>query len=129
MLKKATCILLAFLILLTSVGVTIYMHYCPMMDEATYSISGPESSCCGDEGEASGCCENTAHTAKLKEDFTPSIQLKFATTHLVSLLPIPVYTDSSKPYPNQTKEFFSYHDHSPPDYGISLTILYRSILI
>lgn len=78
----------------------------------------------------SGCCENKAQRIELKDDYLssiPKINLKpselslfVITIKFLHLIPQGALVE---------RDFFAYSDHSPPNQPVSLSILYRSILI
>ena len=66
MLKNLTHIILSFVLLVSTTGVTISKHYCcdRLISVSFYSEADP---CCDDEG---GCCDNKTETYQVEDDFT-----------------------------------------------------------
>lgn len=67
MLKKVSHILLSFLLLVTTTGLTINRHYCGDNLESISIFSEPQSCC-----EMPNCCHNESIVIQLEEDFSIS---------------------------------------------------------
>ena len=65
MLKKVSHILLSFLLLITTMGMTVNSHYCGN-DLVSISVISESQSCC----ETPNCCHNESMLIKLEEDIS-----------------------------------------------------------
>lgn len=125
--KSIIPILLSLLILISTSGFTVSIHYCPMSKKTTYSLTEAKS-CCGKKGKVNNCCKNTQiKIQQIKDDFTPSSFLKIPTGELSDFI-----ADYIKLYllvGLKAQDPLIQANHSPPDLLVPRTILYRSILI
>nr|NQU90370.1 hypothetical protein [Bacteroidota bacterium] len=64
MLNRISHIILAFLILLTSIGMTLTMHYCGGQLKSVSVITTAEACC-----DTPGCCHNKTITIKIEDNF------------------------------------------------------------
>jgi len=71
MFRKITYIILAFLLLTTTLGFTVSKHYCGS-ELIEVSINSKAEPCCDDVG-TSGCCRNEMEYYQLKEDVVSPI--------------------------------------------------------
>ena len=128
--------MLAFMILLSSSGITYAQHFClghvmlarVTLGEVSMSCGmGMEKSPCGDETEAThGCCDNhylnidtDEHFAKVSFDFEPQVLW-------VAVLPdIPGMPEDLEPAAN----YDSIHVERPPPDKRPLRVLYQTFLL
>lgn len=124
--KKIICIALSILIVISSSGFNVSVHYCPKSKKSTYSFFQVKS-CCGKK--MMNCCKNKQFKInKIKSDYTVSDVFKIPTPIALCFLFSQLY------YPqllaNKNEQDVRGHAHSPPKFQhISLIILNRTILI
>lgn len=116
MLGKITHIVLALFLLVSTIGITISMHYCGGEYVST-SITKEAKACCDGTG---GCCENKSVHIELEDDYVSPIQIDNNKVVVLDVLfPIlfslnvellfelnetfNVYPDTSPPPTNQTR--------------------------
>jgi len=96
MFRKIAHIVLAFLLLTTTIGFTVSKHYCGSR-LVEISINYEAESCCDDLG-TSNCCHNETEYFQLKEDFVSPAS--FENTRIASfdilLLNLKQYHDIQK---------------------------------
>jgi len=126
-LKKITAITLAFSILLSTLGVNIAVNYCPMKKSYSFSILKNAKSCCCKTSHKGNCCTSKKIVLKKIEDNYVSSQFNFS-GHQVDFTFFQYPSFIYKPI-TFVKEINFYKDLKPPDSPISLSILYRSLLI
>lgn len=94
------------------------------------SLVKKESGCCGGKTMPSGCCENKVQRFEIKDDYLSSFAKINVKPSELTLFVIAIKVLHLIPHGVPVKkDFFTYSDHSPPDQPVSLSILYRSILI
>ena len=95
MLKKISHIILALLVLVTTMGMTVSAHYCGGELKSVQVIAESES-CCGD---ACGSCQNELIKVDIEDDFTISpsnIDFKsdfILLLALIQLFQVSIYTE------------------------------------
>lgn len=128
--RKLTAISLCFIFLISSLGLTVHYHHCKMMGSSV-SLVKEEQGCCGGKKKMpSGCCENHSQRIEIKDDFLSSAAKIGLKPLELNLFIVPIVLIDLLPH--QTiieKKFYAYLDHFPPNQPVSLSILYRSILI
>ena len=109
MLKKISHIILSFMLLVSTMGMTVSKHYCGG-ELVSVSLFQEAESCC----EMDGCCQNESHFYQLKEDFSvPAI----STIPMLAEFDILGHnlTDwETIAEPEAENTAFSYIDSSPP---------------
>ena len=126
--KKTISILLLFVFLFSSSGFSINTHFCNgKLKSVKIVVSDNCKQCCGKKKCTKGCCKNKTEIVKIKDNYIPaqiiippSILTTFALAFIQSFnLSI---TENNLVVSNLNYLY-------PPDKPISLSILYRSILI
>lgn len=110
MLRKIIHIALALLFLVSTMGVTISMHYCGD-NLISMSVIGEAESCCGDD---CGCCDNETIHLEVEDDYvSPLIVQSNASVELDVLFPVlfMLSAELSTEVDTTTKYF---NDTSPP---------------
>jgi hypothetical protein len=75
MIKKISHIILAFVVLVTSVGMTVSSHYCGSTLESVSIIIAPDQCC----DNLDGCCHDESFTIKIEDNFSvPSYSYDFS---------------------------------------------------
>jgi len=82
MLQKIIHIALALLLLVSTTGVTISMHYCGD-DLISMSVTGEVESCCADD---CGCCENESIHLEVEDDYVSPIIVQSNTSVELDIL-------------------------------------------
>jgi hypothetical protein len=126
--KKASVIFLSLLFLLSTVGLTINTHFCSMLNKSETTVFTKKSCCAGKE-EKGGCCHNETKIIKITDNYSPSQSINLSPSF--SFLAIPQFASNLLDVFtfNNTRTF--YLNIRPPllHQGVSLSVLYRSILI
>lgn len=127
--KKAISILLAFVFLLSTLGISIGINYCPMKKSYSFSVIKKEKSCCCQSSNKKNCCKSQKiELKKIGDNYVPSdFQFKTVTSQLDFIL----YQNDNliKEIYAPAKETILFTDWQSPVPPIPLSILYRSILI
>lgn len=120
MLKKIAHFVLALLLLVSTTGMTISMHYCSG-ELVSISINKEAKSCC-DGGN--GCCENKTLHLEIEDDYvSPMVVADNTVVELEVLFPILfVYYVELLPAEDQATIAF-YDSSSPPKTQNSLSLL------
>ena len=110
MLQKLIHIALVLLLLLSTTGVTISMHYCSG-DLVSMSVIGEAESCCEDN---CGCCENKSIHFKVEDDYvSPIVVQSNISVELEVLFPV-LFILSAELLPEVEVTAKSFTDTSPP---------------
>ncbi|AHW61149.1 hypothetical protein SAMN05444285_11126 [Draconibacterium orientale] len=108
MIKKLNHIILASLLLISTMGLAVSKHYChsSLVD---VSIFAEADSCCGD----GGCCTNENHFYQVKEDFSAPV---ISTIPLLAEIDVLHQTllDPFILFPNELTEEFELTNDPPP---------------
>jgi hypothetical protein len=125
--KKLLSIGLAFSFLLSTMGLSIVIDYCPMKAGYSISFSEKKASCCCSKLN-NGCCRSHKVVLKKVEDnYTAS---EFQATPLPADLII--YDLHTLIVPGDVSEMMaliSTRDHQPPEPPVPYPILFRSIQV
>ena len=126
--KKVSAIFLSFLFLLSTIGLTINTHYCPMLNKSETSIF-TKKSCCEGKEEKGGCCKNETKIVKITDNYSPSQSVNLAPSF--SFLTIPISANNLFDLTTFNNGHSFYLNIRPPllHQGVSLPVLFRSILI
>lgn len=125
--KKITAILLTFSILLSTLGVSIAVNYCPMKKSYSFSIVKNAKSCCCKASNKDNCCKSKKIVLKKITDNYLSSQYNFNNSQSgFSVFLYPIYAYKPAAF---IKEIKFFKNLRPPELPVSLNILYRSILI
>lgn len=121
--RKTGLIILTFLYLAFTAGVSVQRHYCMNRMAAIRFSSHHEDRCgyCGmDQSERSNtCCRDESATFKITDDQQPSVASELKLPNMLYLYSITVLTDQAPVLFNIAHEF---QDHGPP--GTSPVPLY-----
>ncbi len=110
MLRSITHIALVLLLLVSTSGMSISMHYC-CGEYVSTSINKEAKSCCGETG---GCCENKSMHFDVEDDYVnPVVILNNEISELDVLFPI-LFVLSSKIFDEVELNTIFYYDSSPP---------------
>lgn len=125
--KKILVIALSFLIIISSSGLVVSIHYCPMSKKTTFSLNEVKS-CCSIKGKVNNCCKNTQiKIKKIEDDYACSEITKTSASELISfILPFSEIFSFSN---SNIKDALIVNNHAPPDLPISRVILFKSFLI
>ena len=84
--KRTSSIVLAFLYVLTSVGLTVNVHYCGGKLKSIQLLFDTPSCCCGETKKMDGCCDDESYFVQLDTDhqISPSQELSFEFPELVA---------------------------------------------
>ncbi len=125
--KHALAIFLSFVILFSSLGVTVYFHNCPYMG-SSISFNTIKASCCGPENNMpEGCCKNHSKQVNIKDAY--SITKKVELNTFTSITLKTQYFDLATPSHLVKRQNVGYTSISPPGPSSPIFILYRSLLI
>lgn len=126
--KKASAIFLSLLFLTSTIGLTINTHYCPMLNKSEVFLF-TKKSCCEGKEEKGGCCKNETKIVKITDNYSPSQSVKV--TSSFSFLTILFSENKLFDITTFNNGHSSYLNIRPPllHQGVSLPVLYRSILI
>lgn len=112
MLRKFSNIIIALLLIITTSGFTISMHYCGTK-LVSVSVDNKAQSCCNDEN--GHCCHDVTEYFRLKEDFITSfVQFNFENIFPVELANIPTLLSEHLCKAESTGDLFIIADSSPP---------------
>ncbi len=110
MLRKISYIVLAIFLLVSTIGITISMHYCGGKF-VSLSITTQAKSCCDTD---CGCCENkTLHFENQDDYVSPIIVQANTIVELDVLFPI-LFVINTELIPTEDKTKVVFHDSSPP---------------
>ncbi len=125
--KKIASVLLAFLFLLSTLGVTIGVGYCPMKKSYSFSLKKAKSCCCKKSDKGNCCKSKTIVLKKIEGDYvSTSFFINPPHFESISISPIAYLNQLTASYGT---EINFYKDTGPPEPPVPLSILYRSILI
>lgn len=126
--KKASAIFLSLLFLFSTGGVVINTHFCKMLNKSEKSLF-TKKYCCDGMEEEDGCCHNETKVIKVTDNFSPSQSVKLTLPFFQFITPEHINNVLNIFNFNNTKIF--YLNIRPPllYQGVSLFVLYRSILI
>ena len=125
-LKKAFSIFLAFVFLMSTLGTSVAIGYCPMKKDHSFSLKSHKTCCCKKSNK--NCC-NSTHISleKIKDNYVVSeSQINLQQYHFIVFNYPSVIIQSVNPLANS---FRRPTDNQPPEPSVSRSILYRSILI
>ena len=121
MFRKAAHILLASLLLITTMGYSLSKHYCGS-NLVEVSINFEADPCCNDEG-TSDCCKNETEYFQLKVDFVSTVSLdNNQITEIKVLFPL-VFTFSICASGNIEIQTSNYAESPPPKIQTKLSLL------
>jgi hypothetical protein len=126
MFQRVISILLIPLFLLTTGGIAFNIHFCKMSGSSDVSFLINKSSCCGKKGMESGCCKNKVQVIKIKDDYSASTSLEVKKNDSSVLLLISFFV--AEIMLGEGLDVLNYHS-PPPESSVSLSILFRSILV
>jgi len=109
MLKKISHIVLATLLLVTTMGLMVSKHYCGGQ-LISVSLFHKANSCCGD----AGCCKNENHFFQVKDDFSTPAVFSVPLSAEIHLLSQQLWQVESLFPSEQEEEENTFVDHSPP---------------
>lgn len=128
MFKKAISIFLIPIVLLCSTGFTIFADYCPMKKESTYSFAEDKPCCCTNSNGENNCCQSSKITIKKIENGYVSSQVQVTPQQFYfAVVEYPLFAEQL--FSNPVFQGLYIKKFHPPDPPVSLSILYRSILI
>lgn len=128
-LKKATSILLIFIFLLSSSGFSINTHYCKgKIKSINIVFSGNCKSCCGKKKMPKDCCKDKTENVKIKDNYIPSTNVMGSSAQFITFV-LSYFQTFALSYSQNSSIEANLNYLYPPDKPVSLSILYRSILI
>jgi hypothetical protein len=125
-LKKAISILLLFIFLFSSAGFSINAHYCKGKLQSVNLLFIHKECTCGKKKMPKDCCKNKTEIVKIKDNYIPTQIITPSSTEQIVFEFIQSF-DLSIAENFSVKANLNYL--YPPDNPLSLSILYRSILI
>lgn len=126
-LKKVISILIAFVFLLSSSGFSINAHYCKGKLKSI-NILFVKNCSCGKTKMPKDCCKNKTEIVKIKDNYIPTQIVITPSTEIITFALSYIQTFYLTITENLIVEANLNYLY-PPDKPISLSILYRSILI
>ncbi len=127
--KKAISILLGIVFLFSSSGFSINTHYCNgKIRSINIAFSDNHKSCCGKKKMAKDCCKNKTEIVKINDNYIPEQIIVTPLTDFAYFALAFTQTFNLSITENVTVLTNLYYLY-PPDKPVSLSILYRSILI
>lgn len=127
--KKAISILLVIVFLFSSSGFSINTHYCNgKIKSINISFSDNHKSCCGKKKMDKDCCKNKTEIVKINDNYIPAQIIVTSSTDFAYFALAFIRTFNLSITKNVAVETNLYYLY-PPDQPVSLSILYRSILI
>lgn len=126
--KKVLSISLTFSFLLSTLGVSVIIGYCPMKKDYSFSFTGNTSTCCCTNPDNGGCCKShKLELKKIQDNFTASEfqviapSIDFITYEYPSL----ILLTGDQPL----TAVLAYKDHQPPEPPVPFSILFRSFQV
>ena len=114
--------------MVSTMGISIVIGYCPMKSSYTISLSGKDVGCCCGKADGGGCCKSHKLTIKKIEDnyTTSAFNLTVPPLdHITFELP-----NLSLVWMNPHLQVIpSYKDHQPPEPPVLLHLLHRALLV
>jgi hypothetical protein len=122
--KQTSSILLVLLYLLTSVGLTVNVHYCGGKLKSIQLLFDAPSCCCGETKKMDGCCEDESFFVQLDTDhqFSPIQKLSFEMPIILNEMMI---SENIEQINSQDNNWNIPLKRPPP--GSSLRLLYCSL--
>lgn len=125
--KRVFSISFSLLFLLSTVGLTINTHFCPMLNKSEVSLF-IKKSCCNGKEEKGGCCKNETKIIKITDNYSPSVfSLDFFKTFNIFLYP--KFISHSFDLDFLSSAIFSTHSPPPALKFPPIFILQHSFLI
>jgi hypothetical protein len=121
MFRKVSHIILAFMLLLTTVGLTISKHYCGD-NLVSVSVFSEQESCC----DGPGCCHNESFTVKVEDDFSATSFI-YDFQELAIVLPVLMQLQNEE-LPVKELAVVSFETPSPPNLHTVLSRLQTYLL-
>ncbi|MFV0589847.1 MAG: HYC_CC_PP family protein [Draconibacterium sp.] len=108
MIRKLSHIILATLLLVSTVGMAVSKHYChnSLVD---VSLFAQADSCCDD----GGCCTNDNHFYQVKEDFSAPVISTVPVLAEIDIL-VQILLNPDILFPNELTEEFEITNEPPP---------------
>ncbi len=108
MIKKLSHIILASLLLISTMGLAVSKHYChsSLVDVSFFA----EADSCCDDG---GCCNNENHFYQVKEDFSAPVISEIPVLAEIDVLH-QTLLDTDVLFPNELTEEFELTNDPPP---------------
>ncbi|SRR5258708_30456779 len=126
--RKFTSVLIALVILVSSMGTTVAFHYCgkSLQDIAVFGKIKP---CCGGMEMPAGCCHDEKVVIK-SDNFKVAQQIANAgfASFLICEIPFPIL-DFSSHFRHSGSNFLTAIDDTRPPAGPGIIILVQSFLI
>lgn len=127
--RRPVAFFLGTLFLFTSIGYTLYTHYCPFKG-ASISFSAEKTCCCSaGDNAANNCCKNKSFQVKIEEKYQEikGLDVQFAKAGFTP----PPYeiVEEIVPLANIDSKWLHNSNSSPPKYSIQIFLFIRSILI
>ncbi len=129
MLRQATHIVFAFILLINTAGIQINSHYCGDY-LASLSVYLDASPCCDREDGKSmmGCCHDESIVLQLDDDFVKENIQKFNVEADFSIV-LPEYTFIADLFTLDNDYQLTYSDYSPPPLISDIPIEVQSFLL
>lgn len=124
--KKIFAISLSLVLLISTLGLSVVVNYCPMKKDYSFTLQQHKSCCCNDS-KKNDCCKYSKFSfSKIKDKYVASA-FQLNVPHLDFIIQtITLYVAS---HHSAVKEIKLYTYLKPPKLSVSLSILYRSLLI
>ncbi|MDX8339821.1 hypothetical protein SLH46_11545 [Draconibacterium sp. IB214405] len=108
MIKKLSHIILATLLLISTMGMAVSKHYCHGQ-LVSVKLFEEADSCCDDPG----CCQNEDHFYQVKEDFSAPVISEIPVLAEIDVLH-QTFLDTDLLFPNELTEEFDLTNDPPP---------------
>ncbi len=127
--KKVITIVLSFVFLFSSVGITYSIHTCQMFHTSQFSLQHKKS-CCGNTETPSGCCENETHTIKITDFYIQTVFYQLSSPAPYGFDLLAAVIDGDVFIAEISTLDLPLNQYSPPRFmGVGYHILFRSMLI
>lgn len=126
--KKAISIVFIFIFLFSSSGFSITTHYCKGKLQSVNILFGKKGCSCGKKKMSKDCCKDKTNIVKISDNFIPPSATIAPSMEIIALANTGIQTFYLSTIEKSRVESNLNYLH-PPDKPISLSILYRSILI
>ena len=124
--KKTIILFITFSFFVSILGINVSLDYCPMKDKYSFSFIKKAYTCCCTKSNKRNCCKSEKVEFKKITDHYVTTAIKYLPLDNCIVIQdryflIPELTNS---------DFYSFtSSYKPPVPQVSLTILYRSILV
>lgn len=116
-LKKSISVFLAYMLLVSNLGIAFNIHYCGNSITEISAVPKPEmKSCCG--GSAKKCCANKIISVRKTSENTISKSVVIDVPVILPLIVTPAFTSADKLSQSFPRYAFGHNCHAPPLYKL-----------